>query len=126
MGGSCGCCSCGCCTREEKHKYYVRTILSADETIKHWEAAVEAGESILWASLSETMEKTASDVIDEFAEAMVKMEQITFTSLEKQFDIIKGDKEAVLEKARETHGAILEEASVLSSAQREILHESAG
>lgn len=120
-GGSCGCCSCGCCTREVERPVYVMTILSADETIEHWEAAVGAGKSLLWDALSSEMQKVAEDVIDEYEQSYDTVEKIILSTLDEQFEIIKLGKESILQEATETLSLIENEAEDFLEFQHEIL-----
>jgi hypothetical protein len=121
MGGSCGCCSC---IREVEREFYVYTILSADQTIEHWELAVEAGESILWDSLSVAMEEIASDTMDEYGKSLERAEQIILSALDDQFNIKKEERESILEKAQIVQEKLANEAKSFSDMQSDILGNS--
>jgi hypothetical protein len=95
--------------------------MSADDTIKHWEAAVEAGKNILWDSLSDAMEEIASEVIAEYGKSLEKTERIIISALDDQFERIKTDRESVITEAQQFQQVLKTETDSFSTMQENIL-----
>lgn len=108
-------------TRQIERDFYTYTLLSADETIKHWEEAVDAGEHILWDALSSAMEQIASEAMDEYGKALEQSEQLMLKALDAQFDVLKQDKEAILKEAQSAQKITQMQSEAFSSLQEEIL-----
>jgi hypothetical protein len=101
--------------------FYVFTLLSADETIKHWEAAVDTGRNILWDALSDAMEQSASEAIDEYTRSLKQSERLMLNALNAQFDVLKQDKEVILKEAQSAQKETQARAEEFSGLQGEIL-----
>jgi hypothetical protein len=107
-------------TREVEKDFYGFTVLSADETIKHWEAAVDAGKTIFWDVLSRAMEQIASETMNKYGESLEETERIMVQALNAQFDASKQDKETRLAEARAVQRDIQIEAEKLFGLQSAI------
>jgi hypothetical protein len=101
--------------------FYNFTLLSADETIKHWEAAVDAGRNILWDALSRVMEQSASETMDEYGKALEHSEKLMLKALEAQFDVLKQDKKAILQEAQSVQQKMQTQVKAFSGLQKEVL-----
>lgn len=106
--------------REVVKDFYEFTVLSVDKTIKHWEAAVDAGKTILWNALSRGMEQIASETMNKYGESLEETERIMVQALNAQFDASKQDKEIRIAEARAVQRDIQIEAEKLSGLQSAI------
>jgi hypothetical protein len=126
MGGG-GCCGSYTTYHEVAtyHKvdrdFYVFTLPSADATIKHWEAAVDAGRSLLWDALSNAMESSASETMEQYGNALDQSERLILNALNQQFELLKQDKETIMQKAQSALENIQRQAEGFSDLQEEIL-----
>jgi hypothetical protein len=123
-----GCGGGGCCTCEPSYRdktieveVYVSDIFSAKQMIEHWDAGVEAGESMLWDALGVSMGQVASDVMNEYGKSLNATEKIIQQSLDAQFDVLKQDKQAILAAAETLNSTVQTQAEDLSQLQTDSL-----
>jgi hypothetical protein len=100
---------------------YISTIFSAEQMIEHWEAGVEAGESMLWDALGKSMGQIASDVMNEYGKSLDATEKIIQQSLDAQFDVLRQDKQAILAAAETLTSTVQTQAEDLSQLQSDSL-----
>jgi hypothetical protein len=103
--------------------FYSIRIPSAGDMIRHWEAAVEAGENLLWDSLGDAMGDITKDMLAGYGKSLEETEKIIQHALDKQFEVIKADKETILSNAKALSEKVQKEAQGYSGLQRETLEK---
>jgi len=109
---------------EVDREFYVHDIISAEDTIAHWDAAVEAGKSLLWDALSGAIEKIALDVMEGYVENLMRTEKMVLAALDDQFNVLKSGREAVIAEAEKAQAEVKSAEAEYSKFRDEILGSS--